>query len=104
MTFWEFQQYRNTDVTRALGRLGGDVIVTDGGQFLDFARRINLCVQWEMQFSPRIIMRTPWLAGRIQNVQYCPMQHERESFPEDPYFVDGGLTETEGVSYQSLWS
>ena len=104
VTFWEYQQYQNNDVQRALGRLGGDVIVTDGGQFLDFARRTNLCVQWEMQFSPRIIMRTPWLAGRIQNVQYCPMQHERESFPEDPYFVDGGLTETSGVSYQSLWS
>ncbi|KKM71385.1 hypothetical protein LCGC14_1431080, partial [marine sediment metagenome] len=61
------------------------------------------CVQWEFQINPRIIMRTPWLAGRLQNVMYCPLQHEREAFPDDPYHVDGGEIKTPGPSYFSLW-
>lgn len=103
VTFFQYQNFQNADVADALGRLGAGVFVSGGGQFLEFDRRTNVCVQWEHQINPRLIMRTPQLAGRIQNVMYCPMQHERESFPDQPYFVDGGNVSTPGPSYFAPW-
>ncbi|MEE8361307.1 MAG: hypothetical protein V3R71_04085 [Gemmatimonadales bacterium] len=103
VTFWEYQAFQNAEVVEAIGRLGPGVRIEGGGQFLDWSKRTNLCVQWEFQINPRIIMRTPWLAGRLQNVMYCPLQHEREAFPDDPYFVDGGASSTTGPSYFAPW-
>ena len=45
----------------------------------------------------------PWLAARLQNVQYCPLQHTRQPFPDDPYFVDGGRTSRPGPSFYDIW-
>ena len=103
VTFWENQQFQNAELIDAISRIGPGVRIEGGGQFLTWSKRTNVCVQWEMQINPRIIMRTPWLAGRLQNVMYCPLQHEREAFPDDPYHVDGGSSSTDGPSYFSLW-
>ncbi len=74
-----------------------------GGAWIDTVRQTNWCLQWQMKIEPRLILRTPWLAGRLNNVCYCPLQHTREPFPSDPYFVDGGETQRPGPSYFSLW-
>lgn len=70
------------------------VWVSDGGRFLFWTKRTNTCIQLCWRMEPRIIMRTPYLAGRIENVAYQPLQHFRQAFPDDPYFVDGGRTNT----------
>ncbi|KKL10865.1 hypothetical protein LCGC14_2551550, partial [marine sediment metagenome] len=76
VTFWEHQQFQNGELIEAISRIGPGVRIEGGGQFLSWSKRTNVCVQWEFQINPRIIMRTPWLAGRLQNVMYCPLQHE----------------------------
>ena len=58
------------------------------GAFLSWPRQTNQCVVWQTKVEPRLVLRTPWLAARLQNVVYCPTQHVRESFPADPYHVD----------------
>lgn len=105
-----FMQY--LDYTGAYGAMEaaqaghyGDYYWTDGGRFLWTKKPPqNWCVQWLAKIEPRVILLTPQLAGRIQNVRYSPLQHTREPFPDDPYFVNGGVTSRTGPSYYSDWN
>ncbi len=68
------------------------VWVSDGGRFLFYTKRTETCIEVCYRVEPRIILRTPYLAGRISNVSYSPLQHYRSAFPDSPYFADGGIT------------
>ncbi len=86
------------------GRATGD-FWTDGGRFLWHKKPpLNWCLQWVSKIEPRVVLLTPQLAGRIQNVRYAPLQHTRSPFPSDPYFVDGGETSRTGPSLFSDWN
>jgi hypothetical protein len=66
---------------------------SDGGQYLwHFKPPANWCIQWLGLIKPRVVLLTPHLAADIQNVLYKPLMHERDAFPDDPYFQDGGAT------------
>lgn len=106
VTNWEYFDYSQGPMQGVGdGRLT-DEFWTDGGRYLWHKKPpLNWCVQWLAKIEPRLILRTPHLAGRIQNVQYCPLQHEREPFPDDPYFADGGQTTSRpGPSLYSDWN
>lgn len=92
VTYWEYFDYNQGPMQGvAQGQLG-DFFWTDGGMYLWHKKPpLNWCVQWISKIEPRVILRTPQLAGRLTNVVYCPLQHTREPFPDDPYFVDGGV-------------
>jgi hypothetical protein len=79
---------------------------TDGGKWWWHAKPpVNNCVQVSAQIEPRLVLLTPHLAGRIQNVQYCPLQHTREPFSDEPYYVAGGVsTARPGPSLYSEWN
>ena len=98
--FMEYFQYQNPSITSALGNM---VLGRVNGAFLTWPKQTNQCLQWQSQIQPRLVLRTPWLAARLEHVVYCPIQHSVESFPTDPYFVNGGRTSREGPSYYSLW-
>lgn len=103
VTFMQYQEYNNPSLRDALtGRM---VLGMIEGAFLTWPRQTNQCVQWQSKIEPRLIMRTPWLAGRLQNVLYCPTEHTRDSFPDGTYFVNGGRTNrvAQGPSYYSHW-
>ncbi|MDP2323703.1 MAG: hypothetical protein Q8N51_06695, partial [Gammaproteobacteria bacterium] len=86
------------------GALGADQYFTsDAGMYSWTFSRLNNCILWLAEIQPRIILRTPYLAGRLQNVKYSPLQHTREPFPDDGYFVDGGRVTTSAPSYYSEW-
>lgn len=99
--YLEYFQYSNPSITDALGQM---ILARIEGAFITWPRQTNLCLSWQSKIEPRLVLRTPWLAGRISNVVYCPIQHERDIFPEDPYFADGGRTSRTGPSYHSLWA
>jgi hypothetical protein len=96
--FIEYFQYDNPSVQTVLGR---QVLANVDGAFLETPRQTNTCVVFDAQIRPRIVLRTPWLAGKIQNVVYCPTQIVRSAFPDDPYAVGGGVTNRSGPSYHS---
>lgn len=100
VTYLEYFQYANPSLQDALGNM---VLGRIEGAFLTWPRQTNQCVIWQTKVEPRLIMRTPWLAGRLQNIVYCPIQHEVSSFPDDPYFVNGGVTSRSGPSLYSMW-
>lgn len=100
VTYLEYFDYANPSIAAAMANM---VLGRVEGAFLTWPRQDNQCVVWQTKVEPRLVLRTPWLAGRIQNVEYCPPQQARTPFPDDPYFVDGGLTERPGPSYYALW-
>lgn len=105
VTFFQYLDYmQGAMVAVQDGRLLND-FWTDGGRFLWHKKPpLNWCNQWVSKIEPRIILLTPQLAGRIQNVRYAPLQHTRDPFPADPYFVDGGQTSRVGPSLFSDWN
>lgn len=105
VTFFQYLDY-NQGAMQAVadGRLSMD-FWTDGGRFLWHRKPpVNWCNQWLAKIEPRVILLTPQLAGRVQNVRYAPLQHTRQPFPDDPYFVDGGETARTGPSLFSDWN
>lgn len=102
VTYLEYFQYSNPSIEDALGRM---ILGRIEGAFLTWPRQKNQCVVWQTKVEPRLIMRTPWLAGRLKNVVYCPVDHEETSFPGDPYYTDpSGVTSRQGPSLYSLWA
>lgn len=104
-TFMQYLDYNQGFMTAVQdGRLGDD-FWTDGGRFAWHKKPpLNWCNQWVSKIEPRVILLTPQLAGRLQNVRYAPLQHTRQPFPNDPYFVDGGETVRLGPSLFSDWN
>lgn len=100
VTYMEYFQYQNPSVQSALGNM---ILGRIEGAFLTWPRQTNQCVVWQSKIEPRLVMRTPWLAARLQHVVYCPATHEQEAFPDDPYFIDSGFTSRQGPSLYSHW-
>ena len=61
----------------------------------------NFCVQLLMRTRKRLIVRTPFLAARIDNIRYNVYNHEREWQPDTSFFVNGGNTSFAGQSFVS---
>lgn len=106
VTNWEYYDYSQGVMQGVMDGSLSDYFWTDGGRYLWHKKPpTNWCVQWLSKIEPRIILRTPQLAGRLQNVQYCPLQHVRQPFPGDPYNIDGGVsTARPGPSLYSDWN
>jgi len=103
VTFLEYMDYQNGDIQRALE--GTNLILAKvEGAFLTWPRQTNQCVQWQSKIEPRLVMRTPWLAGRIDNIQYCPAINPAQPFPNDPYHVNGGGSSRQGPSLFNQWA
>lgn len=79
--------------------------VTDNGTFLwHKPAPTNYCVQLKTVTRERLILRTPYIAARIQNVAWAPLgTHERSPFTDSGYFLDGGRQSRAGYG-PSFWS
>lgn len=108
-TYWEHFDYREGLFAQAgaAGMAGGilaNYYWTEGGRYLwHFKPPNNWCAQWLAKIEPRVILRTPHLAGRLTNVQYCPLQHENDPLNTDPYFVNGGATSRTAPTFWTEW-
>lgn len=102
VTFLEYFDYGNPSISSALAAGNGTMGRVEGA-FLTWWRQTNTCVVWQSKVEPRLVLRTPWLAARLQNVVYCPVQHEPSGFPDDPYFTLEGKSDRPGPSLYSLW-
>lgn len=98
--FMEYFEYNNPSVNDAFA---GMVLGRIDGPWLTWPRQTNMCVQFQSRIEPRLVLRTPWLAARIQNVAYCPIQHTAQAFPTDPYYVETGKSSRQGPSFFALW-
>lgn len=108
-TFVEYLDYQaDNGLMQSLAALGGSFgdtfYWTDGGRYAWHRKPpVNWCLQWLAKVEPRVILLTPHLAGRVTNVSYNPLQHERDSIIGDNYFVDGGVENRPGGLLYSDW-
>lgn len=100
VTYLEYFQYDNPAINDALGNL---ILGRIEGPWITIPKQTTWCVQWQSKIEPRVLLRTPWLSGRLDNVVVCPLQRTRDPFPASPYFVDGGLTSRSGPSFFTPW-
>lgn len=105
-TYWEYLDYsRGAMVGAADARMANDDFWTDGGRFLWHKKPpTNWCVQFLAKIEPRLIIRTPHLAGRLENVQYSPLIHNRDPFPGNPYNLNDGVASRPGPSLYTEWN
>ncbi len=103
--YWEFFNEGNAELSAFLSTIPGEAIkVTDGGAYIIWSKRTNLCYQLQAKTMLRLILETPWLAGRLNDVRYSPLQHEIEPDPSAGYHLNGGLTSRPGPSYYAIRS
>jgi hypothetical protein len=102
VTYLEHMDWNAAGAARdALAKQG---LFTIQGPWIVIPSQLRNCMLWEAIIEPRLVMRTPWLAGRLQNVAYCPLQHTRQPFPDDSYWKDGGVTyRTTLPTHHDVW-
>jgi len=102
MGMWPATYYEYLDYGQALfpELRGKQDWWTDGGRYLWTIEQQKWCFTVSALMEPRIVLRTPYMAGRLDNVLYCPTQHTRQPFPDDDYFVKGGVTDRPSPSLE----
>lgn len=100
VTFYEHFNYDAPGAAMEAARIfapDGSYYTTDGGRFLWHRKPpTNFCVQLMALTEPRLLLLTPHLAGRLTNLRYSPLAHERDAFTDGGYFVNGGKTDRLG--------
>lgn len=104
--YWEYFDYRKGALPAIQDSRAGAFFWSDDGIFLWSIRPPNnWCLDAITKFEPRLILRTPQLAGRLQNVVYVPLQHTDDPLPSQMYHVNGGVaTGRPGPSPYSEWN
>jgi hypothetical protein len=83
----------------------GPFWTTDGDRWLwNWKLPVNTCVQAASRIRFRWMLRTPHLAARIQNLQYCQLLRPRQPLPTDSFFVNGGVTNRSFTAPFSQWN
>ena len=59
------------------------------------------CFTVSGKIEPRILLKTPQLAGKIENIMYTPVQHLRSYDQDSDYFFKGG---NDSRDAPSLWT
>lgn len=92
-TWREHLDYNDGFVTANLNLLRNmPTFWTDDGIYEWAYNQTRFCYDLSLKTEQRVLLRTPQLAGKIQNIKYVPLQHLRSSDPESPYFADGGIS------------
>lgn len=103
-TYLEYLDYRGADPDISLLQNKDDYWNTDDGRFMWTLEQLKWCYTVSGKIEPRVILKTPQLAGKIEHVQYCPEQHFRDFDQDSSYFYKGGVEERESPSNWSDWN
>lgn len=104
VTYREYLDYRLAarDVALTQGHL--QAWWTDNGVYSWSLTEQKWCYKFHLKTEQRVILRAPHMAGRIDRVRYAPLQHLRESYPDSPYFQDGGVSlRGTPMNYSAIW-
>lgn len=105
VTFMEYFNYDGPNSAIEMAKVfapGDSYYTTDNGRFMWHKKPpTNFCVQLLAKTEPRLVMMTPYLAARVSNIMYTPVEHERSPFTDSSYFVNGGQTGYSAPSYYS---
>lgn len=102
VTYIEYVDYRRGARDIALLR-NNNHFWTDRGIFSWALEQIKWCYKLSLKTEQRVILRTPQLAARIDNVLYAPLQHLRDNDPNSPYNVNGGTSLRSADATFAVW-
>lgn len=103
--YWEFFNQANGQANQLVNFMQDPFVRwTDGGIFEWRYRQRNGCYEADFTMRPRIILRTPFLATRIQDVSYEPLTHSKQWEPDSDYFFAGGATNQPQRQYYTDYS
>jgi hypothetical protein len=90
----EYFPMDNPYISEYSGFLNPNTEVMNGGLWLAAARDNGFCKEHLFAARMRLILETPWLAGRIDDVQYTYSAPEgtHNALPDGSYHYDGGMT------------
>lgn len=71
---------------------GTEMAVLNNGLWLVGSAQTPLCKEYHFASKMRMILETPFLAGRIDNLQYTFAAPIRNALPGASYYANGGLT------------
>ena len=91
VTYWEFLDHQLSVPQESLLN-GLQTWYTDSGRWLWSIDGKFTCFKLKMETDPRVVLRTPHLAWKIQDVKYSRMVPLRDPDPENEYWVDGGVS------------
>jgi len=97
----EYKDYRfiTGEIAATNDLIGGFYQPSPDGRFSYSLVRDGRCFKIQAETEPRIVLKTPQLAARIQNVQYTPLQHLRVPDSDSSYFFKGGVSTRSPSSY-----
>jgi hypothetical protein len=104
VTYREYVDYRQAAPDEALLRNKQSWFQTDAGSYSWTYLEKRWCYSLSLKTEQRVVLRTPQLAGVLQNVKYSPLQHVREPDFDSPYHVDGGLSLRPAGTRYAVWS
>lgn len=90
--YWEYFSFNEQAIAAASAMAPQGYFSTlMNGRFLQVRNSpTHTCVNVEVIERPRLILMTPFLAARFLNLQYSISIHERNAFPDEAYFANGG--------------
>lgn len=90
--YWEYKDFRNAVLPEINSARASGYFWSDSGTFLWGLQPPHVwCIDLIAKVEPRLILRTPQLAGRLTDVVYVPLQHTDDPLPSQDYWVNGGV-------------
>jgi len=89
--YWEYLDHQLSVPQTNLLR-GMETWYSDGGRFLWSYDGIFTCFKLKAEVDPRVVLRTPWLAGVLQDVVWTSELPSRDPDPDSSYWKDGGVS------------
>lgn len=76
---------------------------SDNGKFFWALEQTKWCFKLSVKIEPRVVLRTPHLAAKIQRVLVCPQIHERDWDMASTYGANGGVSTRTYRSFNAVW-
>jgi hypothetical protein len=102
-TYLEYLDYRFTSGETSAMNGKEDFWVSDNGRFMWVVEKQKWCYTLSGRVEPRVILKVPQLAGKIEHVLYSPEQHFRDFDITSVYCLDGGETSRTSPSLYADW-
>ena len=92
ITYMEYFNMGNPYATELSGFGNLPTRLLNNGMYIVGQRNSGLCIEFHFQAQFRLVLEAPFLAGRIDDLQYTYLAPTREAIPGASLYVDGGVS------------
>jgi len=92
ITYMEHFNMSNPYATELTGFTGHHARILNNGMYFVTQRDSGNCIEFHFSAQFRLVLEAPFLAARIDNLQYVFQAPTREAIPGASLYVDGGVS------------